>query len=137
VRVVTVASPTCVGCYNASTVSEEYYDGSCASRRYRTKTVTNPKSGSGCSSSTSYGSPYASPDCTGACRTAKTGDFSEGGISYIYTGPAGEYIAYPNPFCSNGCDWSAVYFTVLTCGGTNYITETFRDVCRNVFGDPC
>lgn len=140
VRAVTVSSPDCnkydTNCYNAATGAYEYRS-SCASRESRIVYTFTAKSNTACDTQYAYTDWTASPDCTGACRTAKTGDFSEGGISYIYSGPAGEYVAYPNPFCSNGCDWSAVYFTVLTCGGTNYITETFRDVCRNIFGDPC
>ena len=77
VRAVTVASPNCNGdvstCYDAPTVTEEYYDGSCDTRRLRTKTITNPKSTSGgCGSSTTYGSPYASSDCNGTCYDAVT-----------------------------------------------------------------
>lgn len=74
VRAVTVASPNCINtCYDAPTVTEEYYDGSCDTRRLRTKTITNPKSTSGgCGSSTTYGSPYESSDCNGTCYDAVT-----------------------------------------------------------------
>jgi hypothetical protein len=72
VRAVTVASPNCTDCYDAATVTEEYYDGSCDTRRLRTKTVTNPKSGSGCGSSTTYGAPYDSSDCNSTCYDAVT-----------------------------------------------------------------
>jgi hypothetical protein len=56
-------------CYGEATVTEEYFDGTCNSIRYRTKTVTNPVAGSNCPSTTTYGDPYAAPDCTGCTGT--------------------------------------------------------------------
>jgi hypothetical protein len=84
-----------------------------------------------------YGSFSA---CNNAGTNAgKTGDFSQGGIGYTYIGPPGEYVVFPHPGCSDGCNWSSAYYTVTTCSttGTNTITYQNFDVCRNVFGDPC
>ena len=136
VRSTTVASPNCTsGCYDPATVTEEYFDGSCATRRFRTKTVTNPKAGSNCPSSTTYSAPYAAPTCEGACTTAKTGDFTQNSVTYYYEGTPGYYYAL-------GCDINAGcfgnnYYYVTTCSGTNNITLYQVGPCYNAFGDPC
>ena len=83
--------------------------------------------------------PYGACNQEGTVE-GKTGNFSQGGLTYSYSGPAGQYSIYPHPFCSAGeCDWSVAYFTVTVCNetGTNTITYQNADVCRNVFGDPC
>jgi hypothetical protein len=142
VRPTTISSPNCdAGCFDASSSTENIYSGTCASRTYvvRTTITYTAKAGSNCTtySTSSDGSPIASPTCDGACTTAKTGDFSQGGISYTYTGTPGSYYAFPNPTCSSGCDFSSAYYSVTTCNGTNTITLTDAGTCYNVFGDPC
>lgn len=142
VRAVTISSPNCdAACFDGSSSTENIYSGTCASRTYvvRTTTTYTAKAGSNCTtySTSSDGSPIASPTCDGACTTAKTGDFSQGGISYTYTGTPGSYYAFPNPTCSSGCDFSNAYYSVTVCSGTNTITLTSSDACVDVFGTPC
>jgi hypothetical protein len=132
----TVSSPDCnSSCFDASTST--VYSGSCTSRTSTTRTTYTAKAGSGCTTYFVDGTYTADPTCEGACTTAKTGTFSQGGITYEYSGPAGYYYAFPNPNCSSGCDFSAAYYYVTTCGGTNYITLLSSEPCVTVFGDPC
>lgn len=137
VRAVTVSSPNCdASCFDSS--SAIIYSGSCASRTYITRTTYTAKAGSNCTTySVDSSPPIASPTCEGACTTAKTGTFTQGGVTYEYSGPAGYYYAFPNPNCSNGCDFSSAYYYVTTCGGTNTITLLSSDPCVTIFGDPC
>lgn len=136
VRATTIASPSCdSSCFDITTST--VYSGSCTSRTSATRTTYTAKSGSGCTSYYVDGTYTADPTCAGGCTTAKTGDFSQGGVDYTYSGPAGYYYAFPNPNCSNGCDFSSAYYYVTTCGGTNNITLLSSDPCVNVFGDPC
>ena len=132
----TVSSPDCnSSCFDITTST--VYSGSCTSRTSATRTTYTAKSGSGCTSYYVDGTYTADPTCAGGCTTAKTGDFSQGGIYYTYGGPAGYYSAFPNPNCSSGCDFSYAYYYVTTCGGTNTITLLSSEPCQTVFGDPC
>jgi hypothetical protein len=139
----TVAAPDCnSSCYNSPTVTEEYFDGSCTTRRFRTKTVTNPKSGSGCSSTTSYGSPYASPTCEGGCTTVYTA------VEYNYNGKMlysfaedGYYAAFFDNCagCGGGAGCtSSSYYYLTVCGGTVTVNFLYCDACSNIFDNtPC
>ena len=132
----TVSSPDCnSSCFDITTST--VYSGSCTSRTSATRTTYTAKSGSGCTSYYVDGTYTADPTCAGGCTTAKTGDFSQGGIYYTYGGPAGYYYVFPNPNCSSGCDFSSAYYYVTTCGGTNTITLLSSDPCVTIFGDPC
>ena len=115
----TVADPNCSGCYNADTVTQEYFDGSCSTRRLRTKTVTNPIAGSNCPSTTTYGAPYASPDCGSvgtACWTNVTCNYLNS-TYFVFNG-----VSYTGVFdfgggCygyNDGPCWDSFY----TCGGS-------------------
>jgi hypothetical protein len=116
----------------ASPVTE--YQGSCTSRESRSRT---DYSKTGCTGYSRYTSWVAAPTCEGGCTTAKTGNFSQGGIDYEYSGPAGYYYAFPNPNCSSGCNFSNAYYYVTTCGGTNTITLLSSDPCIDALGNPC
>ena len=138
VRATTVSAPDCgAGCYSTPTVTEEYYDGSCGTRRYRTKTVTNPVAGSNCPSTTTYSEPYASPTCEGSCTVAQTATFVEGGVEYYYTGPAGYYEAFlDGDGPAGGCaDCPSGYFNygyyyITVCNGVRTIQVLSCDGCR-------
>ena len=132
VRATTVASPDCnSGCYDAPTVTEEYYDGSCSTRRLRTKTVTNPKTGSNCGSSTTYGDPYASPTCDGnppgACWTEVTCSYA-GQTNVTF---AGQFFAEVYEIVSGVCFASKtatvgeyIYY-FYTCQGTQGVYAAY------------
>jgi hypothetical protein len=83
----------------------------------------------------SAGSCSACSTCSGT-RTNKTGDFSEGGIDYTYTGTPGSYYAFPNPTCG-ACGFSNAFYSVTVCLGTNSIALTSSEPCADVFGNPC
>jgi hypothetical protein len=141
VRAVTVAYSFCYDganhlgdndCYNLSTVSTVYFDGSCSTRRVRTQTTTNPKAGSNCGSTTYYGTPYVSADCNSGCFTPET--------SYYFTGTCQsrtqtERTTYV-PNAGSGC---TQYFTDATptasptCGG-NPPGACWTDVTCNYAG---
>lgn len=77
--------------------------------------------------------------CTGCgsyTSAAKTGDFSQGGIDYTYTGTPGSYYAFPNPTCG-ACGFSNAFYSVTVCLGTNSIALTSSEPCADVFGNPC
>jgi hypothetical protein len=142
VRSTTVSSPNCSGCYNADTVTQEYFDGSCTTRRLRTKTVTNPISGSNCPSTTTYGSPYASPTCEGGCTTVYTA------VEYNYNGKMlysfaedGYYAAFFDNCAGcgggGGCVSSSFYYLTV-CGGAVTVNFLYCSACENIFdGSPC
>jgi hypothetical protein len=88
-------------------------------------------------SACSGGSCVSCSSCASYTSAAKTGDFSQGGISYTYVGPPGTYYAFPNPNCSSGCDFGTAYYSVTVCNGTNTITLTDAGLCYTAWGDPC
>ena len=103
-------------------------------------TIYNSNGTTACTSAYSACSGGTCASCTGCASytsAAKTGNFSQGGIDYTYTGTAGSYYAFPNPTCSNGCDFSSAYYTVTVCNGTNTITLTSSDACLNAEAEPC
>jgi hypothetical protein len=46
-------------------------------------------------------------------------------------------LAFPNPYCSDGCNFSNAYYYVTTCGGTNTITLLSSDPCMDALGNLC
>jgi len=114
------------------------YQGSCTTRESRVRT---DYSKTGCTSYSRYTSWVASPTCEGGCTTAKTGNFTEGGVEYYYTGPAGYYEAFMDgggpsggcPSCPPGF-YNYGYYYITTCGGTNYIQTLYCIGCQSYFG---
>lgn len=112
------------------------YRYSCTSRESRIRTDYT-KIGGGCDAYSTYTSWVSDPTCEGGCTTAKTGNFSQGGIDYEYQGSAGYYYAFPNPYCPNGCNFSLAYYYVTTCGGINTITLLSSEPCADALGNLC
>jgi len=140
VRPTTVSSPNCnSGCFDASTST--VYSGSCTSRTSATRTTYTAKAGSGCTTYFVDGTYTADPTCDGACTTVKTGNFTEGGVEYYYTGPAGYYEAFMDgggpsggcPSCPPGF-YNYGYYYITTCGVTNYIQTLYCIGCQSYFG---
>jgi hypothetical protein len=110
-------------CYGAATVTEEYFDGTCGTITYRTKTVTNPVAGSNCPSTTTYGTPYAAPSCTTSCFDISTDSCSGcGSITYYDAKPGSECISFNTGSCG---DWTQIddyfnFYGVVTLSVGSY-----------------
>ena len=129
VRATTVAAPDCTGC-----TGTPYVSNAC----------------DGCGSITTTPGTGGCPDTTsGSCGswTASTGDFTEGGVSYAYIGPAGYYRA-GGPFASTppGCSacfpdcyrYADYYVENCSLGGRRGTTTPLScDICYTLTGEPC
>lgn len=125
--------------------STQYYsrtNSTNSSTSYGSWSISDYEWNLGASSSVGWGSLSYSgwggcTSCTGCSSyVSKTGDFGE----YAYTGTPGSYFRFPNPNCSEGCNFSAAFYTIITCSvdsNNNIITQTSSDPCLNAFGDPC
>lgn len=123
VRATTISSPNCdAACFDGSSSTENIYSGTCASRTYvvRTTTTYTAKAGSNCTtySTSSDGSPIASPDC-GSCGGACWADVT-----------AAYFAAYG-------------YFNYFSFAGLTYFIQP-GDTCDLLWavtsgstGDPC
>jgi hypothetical protein len=97
---------------NAGTV-QEYYDGSCSTRRLRSKTTYTR---SGCSDTYIYGSPYNSPDC-GATPT----DYSSNSCWTVQSGSGYETLGGQRYLW--GSDFLGFEYYVYKVDGSNNLTE--------------
>jgi hypothetical protein len=116
------------------------YQGSCTTRESRVRT---DYSKTGCTGYSRYTSWVAAPTCAGACTTAKTGNFTQDGLEYYYSGTAGYYEAFIDGGTGNsgGCGilcptgfYNYGYYYIETCGGTNYIQTLYCIGCQSYFG---